>query len=118
MTRAMPKGAKERWSRTETQLELQQPKIQKWSGAAMSKRGKAAGQSEKAKKPRGEIRNSNIEIRRRRAGRVLGTGCRLGIGRLASWRERGGMRTLGPRICGWRGFCEGHEPPASGARSE
>ena len=46
---------------------------------------------------------------------MLETGCRLGTGRLASWRAKGGMRTLVLVICGWRGFCEGHEPPPSGA---
>jgi hypothetical protein len=41
----------------------------------MSKRGKAAGKSPKAKKPRGEIRNSKIEIRKEEGG----SGARNGL---------------------------------------
>ncbi len=100
----MPKGiTKAPRSRTESQLELGNLESRVGRGRRCLSAGRHLGGVRRRRRSRGWPR-----AMARRA--VPGMACRLGIGRLASWRARGDMMTLGQRICGWRGFARGTNP--------
>jgi hypothetical protein len=70
----------------------------------MSKRGKAREQGKKNGKSTGaQVRNSKFEMGIAAEARPLETGCRLGIGRLVSWRAMGSRKMRGQPISGSRG---------------
>ena len=77
----------------------------------MSKRGKASGRVRRRRRCHGgksEIRN--IEIRKGADRADARNRLPAGYWKACELRARGGMRTLGRRICGWHVVCESTNP--------